>query len=255
MKVKDIVNEETRVRDPYAYDYERDPETGEYTYRTTMDKGPGMFSRMLQKHSSDVPSFMPTDEPPGKEQRISRTVVPQGKRLVTTTRDGRQYFKYPASPNDADKSGRWTDAAYRNIASSTSIAALERLAKQNGKLEDLVAQPTQQQDVEPAAEPKDIEVPEPSRRRTEPAPTEPIPFEPEEPISLVDQPLADNERIAVDTPAGTFYKYADGNWYQIPTTGTPVRAQFKDYATLDQYADAEGYVEKIPPAPKKRGRR
>lgn len=262
MKIKDIVKEDTRIRDPYAYDYERDPETGEYTYRTTADKGPGMFSRMLQKHTGDVPSFMPTDEPVTKDQRISRIKVPQGKRLVTTTRDGRQYFKYPAGPQDADKSGRWTDSANRSIVSSTSVAALERLAKQNGQLEDLAAQPAAQPaaQTEPTTEPQNIIVPDPSRRRTEPAaaepePTEPIPVEPEEPLSLVDQPLSGDERIAVDTPAGTFYKYSDGNWYQIPTTGVPVRAQFKDYETLDRYADAEGYVEKIPPTPKKRGRK
>ena len=68
--------------------------------------------------------------------------------------------------------------------------------------------------------------------------------------------MADTERIAVETPAGTFYKYPDGNWYQIPTTGTPVRARYEDYGILDDYANKEGQVEKIPPASKsRRGRR
>jgi hypothetical protein len=257
VKIRDIINEETRVRDPYdRWDYEKDPETGEYTGRTTQDRGPGMLSRVLQKHSSGVPSFMPTDEYQPQDKPMSRTSVPQGKRLVVTTKDQRLYYKYPANPQDADKSGRWTDADNRSIVSGTSIAALEKLAKQNGKFEDLAQQKTA---AEPAAgqqeQPPQSAVPTTRRPGAEPATTEPIPVEPDEPISLVDQPMADNERIAVDTPAGTFYKYADGNWYQIPTTGTPVRAKYDDYAILDDYADREGYVEKIPPTPKKRGRK
>lgn len=257
MKIKDIINEETRVRDPYdRWDYEKDPETGEYTGRTTADSGPGMFSRMLQKHSSGVPSFMPTDEYRPQNKPMSRTQVPQGKRLVVATRDNRLYYKYPASPQDVDKSGRWTDAGNRTIMSGTSIDALERLAKQNSKLEDLsqqkpAAEPTvdQQQQTAQSATPD-------AERRAQPAPAEPIPVEPDEPINLVDQPIADNERIAVETPAGMFYKYPDGNWYQIPTTGVPVRARYEDYKILDDYANKEGSVEKIPPAPKpKRGRR
>jgi len=251
VKIKDIiVEDEVRVRDPYdRWDFEKDPETGEYTGRTTSDSGPGMFSRMLQKHSSGVPSFMPTDEYRPQDKPLSRTTVPQGKRLVVTTRDQRLYYKYPALPQDADKSGRWTDAGNRQIASGTSLQALEKLAKQNGRFEDLAQQargPETQPDqtVEPAQLPS----------RTPPGRT--IPDEPEEPINLVDQPMADNERIAVETPAGTFYKYPDGNWYQIPTTGVPVRARFDDYAVLDDYANKEGSVENIPPPPKpRRGRR
>lgn len=253
MKIKDVISEaETRVRDPYdRWDYEKDPETGEYTGQTTQDRGPGMLSRVLQKHSSDVPSFMPTDEYQPQNKPLSRTQVPQGKRLIVATKDQRLYYKYPANPQDADKSGRWTDADNRSIVSGTSIAALEKLAKQNGKFEDLAQQKTAAGQQE---QPPQSAVPNARRPGAEPATTEPIPVEPDEPISLVDQPMADNERIAVDTPAGTFYKYADGNWYQIPTTGTPVRAKYDDYAILDDYADREGYVEKIPPTPKKRGR-
>ena len=256
MKIKDIINEETRVRDPYdRWDYEKDPETGEYTGRTTPDSGPGMFSRVLQKHSSGVPSFMPTDEYRPQDKPTARTTVPQGKRLVVATRDNRIYYKYPANPQDADKSGRWTDAGNRSIVSGTSMDALERLAKQNGKLEDLTQQPAEPS-ADQSEQPPQSAVPGTGRRRAEPTPTEPIPVEPDEPINLVDQPIADNERIAVDTPAGVFYKYPDGNWYQMPTTGTPVRARYEDYEILDDYANKEGHVEQIPPAPKtRRGRR
>ncbi len=257
VKIKDIINEETRVRDPYdRWDYEKDPETGEYTGRTTPDSGPGMFSRVLQKHSSGVPSFMPTDEYRPQDKPTARTTVPQGKRLVVATRDNRLYYKYPSSPQDADKSGRWTDAGNRSIMSGTSIDALERLAKQNGKLEDLSQQKTDQSAADQQQQPPRSTTPDSGRRAEPAAPTEPIPVEPDEPINLVDQPLADTERIAVETPAGVFYKYPDGNWYQIPTTGTPVRARFEDYEILDDYANKEGQVEKIPPTPKpKRGRR
>jgi hypothetical protein len=263
VKIKDIIVEEERVRDPYSYDYEKDPETGEYTGRTEPDRGPGMFTQMLQKHASDIPSFYPSDQQPQKQQIKNRTNVPQGKRLVTQTRDGRIYYKYPASPNNADKSGQWSDAGGRPIVSIISIDALEKLAKSNGKFEDLAAEPVQTDQTADQPEDKpapEIIIPEPSRRRKqpapeEPAPAEPIAVEPDEPMSLVDQPLAKNERIAVDTPAGTFYKYSDGNWYQIPTTGTPVRARYDDYEILDDYANKEGYVEEIPPTPKKRGRK
>lgn len=257
MKVKDIILEDTRVRDPYAYDYERDPETGEYTYRTTPDRGPGMFTRMLQKHTGDLPSFVPTDEPPSKTSRQSRIKVPAGKRLVTSTNDGRIYYKLPAGAADSDKSGRWVDQNNRSIASSTSVEALERLARKNGRLEDLPSPAA------PAAEPQaadqtsasGIEAPDTYRTKAEPEPEAPITIEPEEPINLADQPLANDERISVDTPAGPFYKYPDGNWYQIPTTGTPVRASSSDYGVLDDYANREGAVEKIPATPKRKGRK
>ena len=257
VKIKDIINEETRVRDPYdRWDYEKDPETGEYTGRTAPDSGPGMFSRVLQKHASGVPSFMPTDEYRPQDKPLARTTVPQGKRLVVATRDQRLYYKYPANPQDADKSGRWTDAGNRSIVSGTSMDALERLAKQSGKFEDLPQQPTAEPSVDQSEQPTQSAVPDSVRGRAEPASAEPIPVEPDEPISLVDQPLADTERIAVETPAGVFYKYPDGNWYQIPTTGTPVRARYGDYEILDDYANKEGQVEKIPPTPKpRRGRR
>lgn len=256
MKIKDIiVEDEVRVRDPYdRWDFEKDPETGEYTGRTTSDSGPGMFSRMLQKHSSGVPSFMPTDEYRPQNKPMSYTQVPQGKRLVVVTRDNRLYYKYPASPQDADKSGRWTDAGNRTIMSGTSINALERLAKQNSKLEDFAQQDPATDQAQQAQADQPVQS---TQRPAAGAPSsEPVPQEPDEPINLVDQPIADNERIAVQTPAGMFYKYPDGNWYQIPTTGVPVRARYEDYAILDDYANKEGSVENIPPPPRpRRGRR
>ena len=95
----------------------------------------------------------------------------------------------------------------------------------------------------------------PAKPELEPATTpEPAPAEPEyeQPINLADEPLARDERIAVETPAGMMYKYPNERWYQIPSTGIPVPVPSNQYEILDDYANIEGYVEKIPPTKRKK---
>jgi outer membrane biosynthesis protein TonB len=97
--------------------------------------------------------------------------------------------------------------------------------------------------------------PAPAKPKPEPAATpEPAPAEPEyeQPINLADEPLARDERIAVETPAGMMYKYPNERWYQIPSTGIPIPVPSNQYEILDDYANIEGYVEKIPPTKRKK---
>ena len=97
--------------------------------------------------------------------------------------------------------------------------------------------------------------PAPAKPAPEPAAIpEPAPAEPEyeQPINLADEPLARDERIAVETPAGMMYKYPNGRWYQIPSTGIPIPVPSNQYEILDDYANIEGYVEKIPPTKRKK---
>ena len=97
--------------------------------------------------------------------------------------------------------------------------------------------------------------PAPAKPTPEPAATpEPAPAEPEyeQPINLADEPLARDERIAVETPAGMMYKYPNERWYQIPSTGIPIPVPSNQYEILDDYANIEGYVEKIPPTKRKK---
>ena len=97
--------------------------------------------------------------------------------------------------------------------------------------------------------------PAPAKPEPEPAATpEPAPAETEyeQPINLADEPLARDERIAVETPAGMMYKYPNERWYQIPSTGIPIPVPSNQYEILDDYANIEGYVEKIPPTKRKK---
>lgn len=97
--------------------------------------------------------------------------------------------------------------------------------------------------------------PAPAKPAPEPAAIpEPAPAEPEyeQPINLADEPLARDERIAVETPAGMMYKYPNERWYQIPSTGIPIPVPSNQYEILDDYANIEGYVEKIPPTKRKK---
>jgi hypothetical protein len=81
------------------------------------------------------------------------------------------------------------------------------------------------------------------------------PDDPDTPYNLADENLAPSERIKVETPAGTMYKYPDGRWYQIPSTGIPVAVPSNQYSALNDYADREGFIEQIPPMPKPKRRR
>lgn len=103
-----------------------------------------------------------------------------------------------------------------------------------------------------------IEVPPSSRARPKSQATAPSDApsgaapktEPEVPYNLSDEKLSSNERIAVKTPAGMMYKYPNGRWYQIPTTGAPTPVPSAHFATLDSYANNDGYIEPIPAPPK-----
>lgn len=139
MKIRDIINEafgDRRVRDPYGADYEKDPETGEYTGRT--ETNPRSFTNML----SGVASRLGADSgsqwinvPDEKQQeKIKRYKVPPGRVLVTQTRDGRTYYKNTAKSTAKDKTGFWTDSNGNTIVDPESIKALEKLAQENSQL-------------------------------------------------------------------------------------------------------------------------
>ena len=79
-------------------------------------------------------------------------------------------------------------------------------------------------------------------------------FGSDESYNLSDENLAPSERIRVETPAGTMYKYPDGRWYQIPSTGIPTPVNQAQYSALNDYANRDGSIEKIPSRPKTRKR-
>lgn len=141
VKIKDIVNEvgTKRVKDPYSYDYEKDPETGEYTGREVPD--PNSFATMLKgvgdrlgAGSGSMWVDAPDDNDP---ERISRYKVKPGFKLTVNTKDGREYYKLPAKPGAKDPTGYWTDAEGREIFADESVKALESLVNKNGRLSEI----------------------------------------------------------------------------------------------------------------------
>jgi hypothetical protein len=139
VKIRDIVSEAfgtRRRRDQFGTDYERDPETGEYTGNT--ENNPRSFTNMLQgvadRLGADSGSQWvkaPTDD---RKEKIKRYRVPPGRMLVVQTKDGRRYFKYSAKPNSKDKTGFWANSEGSEIVDPQSVASLENLAQQNGQL-------------------------------------------------------------------------------------------------------------------------
>ncbi len=101
----------------------------------------------------------------------------------------------------------------------------------------------------PKSKPAPTPAAEPAAATPPSAPAEP---EYDAPVNLADEPLARDERIAVETPAGMMYKYPNGRWYQIPSTGIPAPVPSNQYAILDDYANIEGQVEKIPSTKRKK---
>lgn len=139
MKIRDIINEAfgtKRRRDPTGTDYERDPETGEYT--GNIEDNPKSFTNMLQGVASrlgaDAGSHWIKAPDDDQKERISRYRVPPNRVLVVQTKDGRNYFKYPARPTAKDKSGFWVDSEGKEIVDPTSTKSLEKLAQQRGQL-------------------------------------------------------------------------------------------------------------------------
>ena len=143
------------------------------------------------------------------------------------------------------------------LDSEVAMKAQELYGIEPGKKQAKPAEPEKQQSADSVPEPApEIQVPtQKSKRKPEPAAAavEPEPTatatepEYEPPMNLADEPLARNERIAVETPAGMMYKYPNGRWYQIPSTGIPAPVPSNQYAILDDYANIEGHVEPIPP--------
>jgi hypothetical protein len=139
VKIKELLEAfgTKRVRDPSGTDYEKDPETGEYTGRQEND--PNSFTNMISGVADRIGAGSGSQwiNAPAKDEKpapMKRYTVPQGRMLVATTKDGRQYFKFAARPNSKDKSGIWKDVTGNEIFDNNSINALEQLAKQNGQL-------------------------------------------------------------------------------------------------------------------------
>jgi hypothetical protein len=139
VKIKDIVNEvfgTRRKRDKFGTDYEKDPETGEYTGST--ETNPRSFTNMIKgvadRLGADSGSQWvkaPDDNLPDK---VKRYRVPPGRVLVVQSRNGRNFFKYAAKPTATDKTGFWTDSEGNTILDSETIKTLEKLAQENGQL-------------------------------------------------------------------------------------------------------------------------
>lgn len=222
MKIKDVIDEAvdtigTRAaRDITGSDYEKDPETGELTGRR--EPSPtfaSMLLRVSDKHAADSGSMMYRPENTPKE-KLDVTKVPVNSVLVTTTRDGRQYFKFPPSEDRTVPlslpSGTWKDAKGRPILNQQSVIALEKLAKQNGKFIHKSQLPSQ--------EPQEPESPIASADEPMPASTE-APLHPDVSV-LQSYPLVFQYK-------GKRFEMDDyGIWHPFGTTGkvTPALQTF-----------------------------
>lgn len=147
------------------------------------------------------------------------------------------------------------------LDSEVAKKAQELYGIESDKKQAKPEEPEKQQSADSVPRPEpEIEMPTSTPRpKSKPEPTpatepSPAPAEPEydAPVNLADEPLARDERIAVETPAGMMYKYPNGRWYQIPSTGIPAPVPSNQYAILDDYANIEGHVEKIPPTKRKK---
>ncbi len=154
MKIKDIIKEAfgTRgVRDPYTYDYEKDPETGEYTGR--QETNPRSFTNMISgvadRLAAGSGSMWVKAPDDNQKERVKYYTVPKDRVLVVQDKNGRTYYKRAAEPGSRNPTGVWATEDGREIHQPETVAALERLAQQVGKL--TVDNPaSSQQDREPA---------------------------------------------------------------------------------------------------------
>ena len=165
MKIREVINEvfgTKKVKDPYSYDYEKDPETGEYTGREKPD--PQSFTSMLKGVGDRLGAGSGSMwiDAPDKEQdeRINRYKVKPGYKITVKTKDGREYYKLPAKQGAKDPTGYWTDAKGREIYAEESVKALESLINKNGRLSKIQQQPDRAADA--AAEPEEPTDYEPS---------------------------------------------------------------------------------------------
>lgn len=194
VKIKDIIIEAfgtQRVRDPYGTDYEKDPETGEYTGRE--EPNPRSFTSMIGGVADRLAAgsgsqwIKAPEADPRAKQKTSRYEVPETKMLVVTTRNGKKYYKLAANENSRDPSGYWTDENGSEITNDTSIINLEKLAKKNGKLV-----------VDPAA----VQAAQQAAQKTKPAADELI----GEPDASVTEPLHPDVSIVQSVPLVIQYK-------------------------------------------------
>ena len=139
VKIKDIIKEAfgTRgVRDPYSYDYEKDPETGEYTGR--QETNPRSFTNMISGVADRVGagsgSMWVKAPDDNQKERVNYYTVPEGRVLVVQDKNGRTYYKNAAKPGSRNPTGVWTTEDGKEIFQPETIEALERLAQQVGKL-------------------------------------------------------------------------------------------------------------------------
>jgi hypothetical protein len=151
VKIREVINEvfgTKKVKDPYSYDYEKDPETGEYTGREKPD--PQSFTSMLKGVGDRLGAgsgSMWIDAPDKEEdERVNRYKVKPGFKLTVNTKDGREYYKLPAKQGAKDPTGYWTDAEGREIHAEESVKALESLINKNGRLSKIQQQPDQAAD-------------------------------------------------------------------------------------------------------------
>lgn len=140
MKIKDVIKEAfgtQGVRDRYSYDYEKDPETGEYTGRS--ETNPRSFTNMLagvadRLSAGSGSQWVNAPDADKKDPAIDRYKVPPYKMLVVTARNGKKFFKLPAKDNATDQSGYWVNEDNTQIFDPDAVRLLEQLARKNGKL-------------------------------------------------------------------------------------------------------------------------
>ena len=139
VKIKDIIKEAfgTRgVRDPYSYDYEKDPTTGEYTGR--QETNPRSFTNMISGVADRVGagsgSMWVKAPDDNQKDRVDYYTVPEGRVLLVQDKNGRTYYKYAAKPGARHPTGFWTTEDGQEIFQPETVEALERLAQKVGKL-------------------------------------------------------------------------------------------------------------------------
>lgn len=139
VKIKDVIKEAfgTRgVRDPYTYDYEKDPETGEYTGR--QETNPRSFTNMISGVADRVAagsgSMWVKAPDDNQKERVNYYTVPEGRVLVVQDKNGRTYYKNAAKPGARNPTGFWTTEDGKEIYQPETVEALEKLAQQVGKL-------------------------------------------------------------------------------------------------------------------------
>jgi hypothetical protein len=234
VKIKDIINEAfgTRgVRDPYSYDYEKDPTTGEYTGR--QETNPRSFTNMISGVADRVGagsgSMWVKAPDDNQKERVNYYTVPEGRVLVVQDKNGRTYYKNAAKPGARNPTGVWTTEDEKGIEKEIfqpeTVAALERLAQQVGKL--TFATNKIDQDGDQAAEPTAAEP-----TAAEPTAAEPTDAAPEEPMDgpSIEAPLHPDVSVLQSYPLVMQYK---GKRFEMDDYGA-----FHPFGTRGKVTDA-----------------